>query len=636
MRKRLLLHQLPSCAFATQVQRLLDQHQATDAVPPLLPASDELAACTCAHISEDDVTATRALLPVVCFYLHHRVMKDERLKVYKQHQADVGSHDGSAVITLDYKENIKLNVGPEEEGRRFYNQAHHTVLGFLCQYKDRTTGRMVNHYVDYISSCLTHDAAFALDCLRLLIADFLLPRGLHTLKVWSDCGPHFRCNETVAGVCVELPWACRTLNVPLSADLQFFGEKHGKSAVDGHFSLLSRWLRQAAAQHNIVSTADLERALPQQAASHLQAKRSPDLPDHRCDFVFYTPPCQEHSGSYHESLLPAPSSGSMPTSSPSSSECGIELGAAVVEPSLPSDGDELEACMAVRDNDGDVEMTQSQWASQPSSLSFPSTASSPSFSLPLSPPDSLDVGAADDAAVVAAADLPAGEAARVGVCSDVSVPPMTGARAAESSVSAETTSIAEHTHNQQSREQSVEVPAAMHTRVEGRVRCTRPRTRRPSIKISSSEAKRKSVSLNTHYSWSCCNLPDVTPPSSPSPSSPSSSSSLSSPAIPMEQVTAQDLAAAIASLPSTCPVTLCAAVLPDSAVWPELRVKAEFRSKLPVDKKYIAFAPRLQAMPDIVVHPQVQSAMRKRLQSVHHVFSHMNAKQARSVAAALA
>jgi len=151
--------------------------------------------------------------------------------------------------------------------------------------------------VDYISPCLTHDAAFALECLRDLLMTFLLPRGLHHLDVWSDCGPHFRCKEMLAGVCAQLPIVCRSLNVPLTATLHYFVEKHGKSAVDGHFSLLSRWLQHAAAQRDIVSTADLYHALEKQAKSHLQAIRSPELPNHLCDFRFYTPLCQEHIGS---------------------------------------------------------------------------------------------------------------------------------------------------------------------------------------------------------------------------------------------------------------------------------------------------------------------------------------------------
>ena len=535
------------------------------------------------------------------------------------------------VITLDYKQNIKLNIGPEEESRRFYHQAHRTVLGFLCQYKDRATGRLVNHYVDYISPCLTHDAAFALECLQDLVATFLLPRGLDQLDVWSDCGAHFRCYEVLAGVCVQLPLACRSLNVPLLANLHYFVEKHGKSAVDGHFSLLSRWLQQAAAQHDIVSTADLERALVQQSTAHLQATRSPpDLPNHRCDFRFYTPFCQEHSGSYHESL------------------CSDDLESGHVDTS-----------QAVLDDDGDVQMSEAQWASQPSDSSFTSIASSsPSFSpIPSYDSMSFDEAAADDVAAVAAAAAaaPVGKEERVPVSADVPVLSLIGEESAERGSSGA----------------AADVPAAMHNRVEGRVKCTRRAgRRRPSIEMPSSSP----IKLTTHYDWTCSTLPKVTPPpSAPSaassssssssfssfsaPSTPSSSSSspfrssscssfsypLSSSSSPSfssrtavlkKQVATEDISAAIAALPSSCPVTLSAAVLSDSAVWPRQSVRTVFQSEPCTIKEYISFAPRLQEMPNVVAHPTTHAAVQTRLQSAHLEFSRLSAIEACDMAAA--
>jgi hypothetical protein len=104
----------------------------------------------------------------------------------------------------------------------------------------------------------------------------------------------------------------------------------------------------------------------------------------------------------------------------------------------------------------------------------------------------------------------------------------------------------------------------------------------------------------------------------------------------MKQVTLKKITQAIAALPSSCPITLSAAVLPDSVVWPKQSVKALFRSELCTDKEYISFVPRLQTLPDVAVHPNAQRAVQKRLRSVHRVFSHMNAQQARSVVAAFA
>jgi hypothetical protein len=59
-----------------------------------------------------------------------------------------------------------------------------------------------------------------------------------------------------------------------------------------------------------------------------------------------------------------------------------------------------------------------------------------------------------------------------------------------------------------------------------------------------------------------------------------------------------------------------------------------FQSKLCTSKEYISFAPRLQAMPDVVLHPHAHSAMRKRLQSTHDTISYIEALKACDMAEA--
>jgi tetrahydromethanopterin S-methyltransferase subunit G len=50
----------------------------------------------------------------------------------------------------------------------------------------------------------------------------------------------------------------------------------------------------------------------------------------------------------------------------------------------------------------------------------------------------------------------------------------------------------------------------------------------------------------------------------------------------------------------------------------------------------ISFAPRLQSLPEVVVHPRVQGAMQKRLQSIQRTFQSLTTKNAQRIAAALA
>ena len=75
-------------------------------------------------------------------------------------------------------------------------------------------------------------------------------------------------------------------------------------------------------------------------------------------------------------------------------------------------------------------------------------------------------------------------------------------------------------------------------------------------------------------------------------------------------------------------------MLPDSPVWPEQSLSAIFQSEWCIDKEYISFAPRLRAMPDVVLHPHAHSAMHKRLQSTHDTISYIKALKACDMAEA--
>jgi hypothetical protein len=62
-------------------------------------------------------------------------------------------------------------------------------------------------------------------------------------------------------------------------------------------------------------------------------------------------------------------------------------------------------------------------------------------------------------------------------------------------------------------------------------------------------------------------------------------------------------------------------------VWREQFIRAQYQLE-PCSKQYISFAPRLQAMPDIVMHKNCMSAMQKRLTVLQEVFPKLDAKRA--------
>ena len=542
---RQLLQHRSTCMFAFTVRQQLLLMQSTSAVPPAtstVQAAVESSPCRCDLLQPTDVNATLALLPIVCFYLHHRSIKQQVASEYKRQQASL--QPGHVIITLDYKENIKVNTAPDEASRVFYHQSQRTVLGFLLQYINPSTGRLHNHYVDIISSSLTHDATFALECLQRVIQLHVLPHALHTVHVWCDSGRHFRCSEFAAGVTCTLPALHRTHR--LSTHLHYFAEKHGKSAVDGHFSLLSRWLKQAAAQQQILTTSQLIDALRQQAASHLLVDRRDGMPTHAVTFMSYNPPCQQHAVDEHDRLIPAPTNALLHSS-----------------PSMDGDGD---VCMQ------------------------PSASSSVSAAAAVLCDDCLDDDG--DVAMAATGHVTEYEEAQT-VESDAGVQCASAVSLSDSAQSGGV--IQAQPVRQASSAPSYSVSDQRHcSRLEGegRVSCVRPATVIPSLRLPDT-----STGLSTHYYFHA-----------PTPPHFSASENYHSTGVP---------------------VSLHVAVVRNS-VWPVQSVQAKY-SATTSSVRAIAFAPRLQESPQIVVHPHSMGAMQRRLTAVRRVFPQLRACEAASV-----
>lgn len=66
----------------------------------------------------------------------------------------------------------------------------------------------------------------------------------------------------------------------LASSCHFHTEGHGKTSVDAHFSVLSRWLKQAEMQQTIITSSDLCDCLRRQARSHCAEN---------VDFWYYEP-----------------------------------------------------------------------------------------------------------------------------------------------------------------------------------------------------------------------------------------------------------------------------------------------------------------------------------------------------------
>ena len=134
-------------------------------------------------------------------------------------------------------------------------------------------------YVDFISVVLTHDAQYVVDCLHTVIERWSTQHGIESFLIWTDQGKHFVCEQMFASLMRDIP-----ITYAVNVQWNRFVEHHGKSAVDAHFSLISRWLKEAETQHDKITTTDeLITVLNERAGAHKMSDK--------IEFELYCPKC---------------------------------------------------------------------------------------------------------------------------------------------------------------------------------------------------------------------------------------------------------------------------------------------------------------------------------------------------------
>jgi len=140
-----------------------------------------------------------------------------------------------------------LNGGPVELSNVFYNRGFRTILGFCIYWYEN--GNYYKKYVDIISSVLTHDHIFVKNAIDKLYKELPFLNDFQETDYFLDCGPHFRNKDVLYYLLFD-----RKQN---NITVHFFSEKHGKSPIDSHFSLLSRWLQLLEKERHINTTDEL-------------------------------------------------------------------------------------------------------------------------------------------------------------------------------------------------------------------------------------------------------------------------------------------------------------------------------------------------------------------------------------------
>ena len=163
----------------------------------------------------------------------------EHVRQYQVQRRRMGENMSSLqnnqrLILMDYKENYKLPITKNQEGRAWYNKTQVTCLSFLV-YQKSSSGDMNKTVFTYLSPCLSDTGSFTLQCLERVLKDEVF-RDCTEVILWSDGGPHFRCKEVVGRVLSDR----FSTHYGMRFVINYFAPSHGKSEIDSVFGLFSR------------------------------------------------------------------------------------------------------------------------------------------------------------------------------------------------------------------------------------------------------------------------------------------------------------------------------------------------------------------------------------------------------------
>jgi hypothetical protein len=243
------------------------------------------------RLNQEDQTNLKKLREDLRMYLQHKKLREKQADAFKEQIKEIPS--GECVLVVDFKENVKIGKGLVELNKDFYRFKSRTILGFVI-YSNPSGQRIEKTHVNMVSEVLTHDGLFSSDALHQVIRTECA--NMKKVRVWTDCGPHFRCAEFANTLLVEVPKQNK-----IQMEWNFFAPYHGKNACDTHFSLLSRYLKTKEKQMHIFDTRSLIDAWEQSfrdtkkakvSAQPLKSKQNKRLIPTTIKFVVYEPPAR--------------------------------------------------------------------------------------------------------------------------------------------------------------------------------------------------------------------------------------------------------------------------------------------------------------------------------------------------------
>ena len=198
----------------------------------------------CKAVSSDQRHNLAEWQTIVEDYQYHLQHKEHQQQQFELHKQQV--NQGHVLMVMDFKENLHLNMAPEETSYNYYNRPQRAYFSLTVFYRT-SEGQLHTKFFDVISTTLSKDSWWVAHALTHIFKSQTW-KNMHisTATLWMDNGPHFRSHELF-----RFLFDCPS-KFKLKINWNFFTENHGKSICDSHFSKVSNALRTYSLQQGVV------------------------------------------------------------------------------------------------------------------------------------------------------------------------------------------------------------------------------------------------------------------------------------------------------------------------------------------------------------------------------------------------
>jgi hypothetical protein len=181
--------------------------------------------------------------------------------IWRQRQQDYDAEvaslvEGKCMLVMDFKANISLGKGPEQDADVFFKAPQRTVFGIVGFFKKENETHKITFNV--VSPILNHDSTMVRDILQKVLKHKTFQQfNVHTVSFWMDNAPnHFRTREMYATMLEINDFLNQDSNRPtgqrlrVNVEFNYFAEYHGKSVCDQFFGVLAKIYEQSTCSSN--------------------------------------------------------------------------------------------------------------------------------------------------------------------------------------------------------------------------------------------------------------------------------------------------------------------------------------------------------------------------------------------------